>query len=158
MAKLFSVRIWILILFLFMSLLAIDPSPLASGIEVKQMELDSPALLEGMKAGEKIIEINGIKIKDLTDFKNEIDKVEVKQQKVEVKTEEGNYDYNITNKIGFNIDENLTIITSTSSPVKKNTKLISINNQEITSLEEFKKTVNELLPKKKLIIKTSSKF
>ena len=89
MAKLFGPRVLILIFFLFISLLMIDPSPLASGVEIKQIDSISPALEVGMVTGEKIVEINGVKIKDLTDYKTEIEKLEPQPKESILETSTG---------------------------------------------------------------------
>ena len=60
-------RVWVLIVFLFLALLVIDPSPISTGIEIRSIDSNSPAFAEGIKPGEKILEINGVKINELID-------------------------------------------------------------------------------------------
>ena len=156
MAKLFGVRVWILIFFLFISLLVIDPSPLAKGVEIKQINSDSPALEAGMLAGEKIVEINGIKIKDLTDFKTEIDKLKPEPKEITIHTSEGEITYEVTSSIGFSVDSNLTIIAIEDIvTIEPNTKLISINNEQVETPESFNKIKSKIISKNKVIIQTN---
>jgi preprotein translocase subunit SecD len=155
MAKLFGPRVWILIFFLFISLLIIDPSPLASGVEIKQIDSISPALEVGMVTGEKIVEINGIKIKDLTDYKTEIEKLEPQPKEIMLETSNGIISYEVTSSIGFSVDSNLTIIaTEDFVNIEHNSKLISINGETVESPESFNKLKATLIPKNKVIIKT----
>ena len=58
MKKLFTLRVWILVFFLVLSLLAINPRPWASGIVIKSIEPDSPASFAGIKSGEQVMSIN----------------------------------------------------------------------------------------------------
>ncbi|MBT3866171.1 PDZ domain-containing protein [Candidatus Woesearchaeota archaeon] len=155
MAKLFGVRVWILIFFLFISLLMIDPSPLAKGVEIKQINSDSPALEAGMLAGEKILEINGIKIKDLTDYKTEIDKLRPEPKEITIDTTKGEVTYEATSSIGFSVDSNLTIIaTEDFVTIEPNAQLISINNEPVETPENFNKIKSKIIPKIKVIIQT----
>lgn len=155
MAKLFGIRVWILIFFLFISLLMIDPSPLAKGVEIKQIDSASPALEAGMLAGEKIIEINGVKIKDLTDFKTEIDKLKPESKQITIETTNGEITYEATSSIGFSVDSNLTMIAVEDFlNVEPNTQLISINNEQVETPEKFNKIKSKIIPKNKIIILT----
>lgn len=157
MAKIFSTRVWILVFFLFASLLVIDPSPLAKGVEIKQIDSTSPALSSGIEAGEIITSINGVDIKDLTDFTNEINKLIPESQEITVQTSEEEFTYTVTSEIGFSIDSNSTVISAEGfTPLSINAKLISINDNEINSLEGFNKVQSELFEKKKVVIQTDS--
>ena len=156
MAKLLSVRIWILIIALFSALLMIDPSPLASGVEIKHIDSASPLLAEGISLGEKILEINGVKITDLTVFKQEIDKLIPEEQEITIITSEGETTYKITSELGFSVDTNLTILTvSPTANVKKGTKLLEINKEIIETPEDFKKITSQIITKNKITIKTN---
>ena len=156
MAKLFGVRVWILIFFLFISLLVIDPSPLAKGVEIKQINSDSPALEAGMLAGEKILEINGVKIKDLTDYKTEIDKLKPEPKEITIETSKGEITYEVTSSIGFSVDNNLTIIAMEDFvTIEPNSQLNSINNEQVETPENFNKIKSKIIPKIKVIIQTN---
>ncbi len=155
MAKWLSVRVWILIAFLFLSLVAIDPSPNAAGVEISHIDQSSPLVAEGLSLGEKILEINKVKIQDLTTFKQEIDKIAPTAKQVKITTSDGTASYNITSKIGFSLNSNLTIIESADfAPVKKNAKLLEINNELVASLEDFNRILAKTIPKNKVEIKT----
>ena len=156
MAKLFSVRIWILIVALFLALLMIDPSPLASGVEIKQIDSKSPALAEGLTIGEKILEINGVKIKDLALFKQETDKLIPEEKEVTITTTSGKTTYTITSELGFSVDTNLTIFAASAiSDVEEGAKLLEINGETIGSPEDFNKIISQTITKSKVIIKTN---
>ncbi|MDP3917454.1 MAG: hypothetical protein Q8Q42_04190 [Nanoarchaeota archaeon] len=152
MAKIFSPRIWILIIFLFLSLLVIDPSPLNSGIEVKQVDPNLAGGIAGISPGEKILEINNAEIKSLTDFKTEIDKFAATPQEVTIKTSEGTSKYEITSSIGFTVDNEMRIFASDN--LKEGSTLLEINGQSVASPEEFNKIISKLIEKKKVEIVT----
>jgi preprotein translocase subunit SecD len=156
MAKFFTIRIWILIIFLFFALLAIDPSPLASGVEIKQIVSNSPAAEQNIGAGEKILKINDISIKDLTEFKTEMEKIStIEPKEITIKTSQEEETYSITSELGFSIDENLTLFAiSEETPLSKDSILLEINNQPITTFEDFSLIKTELISKNKLILQT----
>ncbi len=62
-----SFRVWILIIALLLSLLAIRPS-FAEGVIIKSIEKDSSAFEQGLKQGDIIKEINENKISNLEDY------------------------------------------------------------------------------------------
>jgi preprotein translocase subunit SecD len=157
MAKFFTMRIWILIIFLFFALLAIDPSPLASGVEIKQIISNSPASEQDINPGEKILKINDIAITDLTEFKKQIEKISIIEPiEITVKTSDKEENYSITSSLGFSIDHNLTLFAvSEETPLTEGSTLLEINNYPITSFDNFTKIKNELIPKNKIILLTA---
>ncbi|MEK6825644.1 MAG: PDZ domain-containing protein [Nanoarchaeota archaeon] len=62
-----TLRIWILIIALILSILAIQPS-FKSGVVIKSVDKDSPAFEEGLRPGEIIIALNGEKINTLEEY------------------------------------------------------------------------------------------
>lgn len=104
MAKLkFGWKIWVLIFALVLSILAINPFlTLNKGVVVVEVLENSTAEASGLKTGEIIKEINGIKINSMDDYVNAIDVVfgkvknekeneKVKAVKVSVKTSKEEY-------------------------------------------------------------------
>ena len=73
MAKI-GIRVWILIITLFLALLAIAPS-LKTGVEITSVERNSTAFNEGLRAGMKVMSINGQEIKTLSDYTQVISSV-----------------------------------------------------------------------------------
>jgi preprotein translocase subunit SecD len=89
-----TIRIWILIIVLLLSLLAIKPS-FDSGVAVKSVEKNSPAFEAGLRAGEVIKSINGEAIKNKIDYANVIDKMfsgsEIKR--IDITTKKSDYTF-----------------------------------------------------------------
>ena len=63
-----------------------------------------------------------------------------------------NRTYEVTNDIQFLLDENLTVLSSIY--ITKDSTLLEINNQEITTYEEYETILNELIPKQTIRITT----
>jgi len=87
-----SWRIWLLILVLILSLLAIRPS-FESGVVIKSVERTSPLFEQGLRAGEIIKEINGEKINNLEDYARVINSTFTTEDEVrfEVATKKNQY-------------------------------------------------------------------
>jgi len=66
-----GIRIWVLIVVLLLSLLAIRPN-LESGVLIKSVERNSTLFNEGLRQGEIIKSINGDEIKDIDDYYSKI--------------------------------------------------------------------------------------
>ncbi|MBU1136573.1 MAG: preprotein translocase subunit SecD [Nanoarchaeota archaeon] len=67
-------KLWVLIFFLFLSLLAISPS-FKSGIIIKTIEKNSSALEQGLKQGMIIEKIDSQEIKTIQDYNNAISEI-----------------------------------------------------------------------------------
>ncbi len=72
-----KVQVWILIFFIVLALIAINPRPFASGVAIRGVEKDSPAYNAGIRIPEKVVsptslevitEINQIKIANIADY------------------------------------------------------------------------------------------
>ncbi|MAG77903.1 hypothetical protein CL616_00905 [archaeon] len=150
MKKLFTWRVWLLIIALILAVVAINPTPGATGIEVKTVE--SEISEQGLSQGEILLDINGIAIDSLNSFNTAIETLTYNQQEITIKTTEEETSYYITNDIQFLIDENLTILDS--NQLTTHSTLLEINNKEINSYEEYETLLEEILPKQKIIIKT----
>ena len=152
MKKLFTWRVWTLLIFLVLAIIAINPTPNAEGIEVVNVEQGSIISEQGLSQGETLISINDNEILTLTDYNNAISQLTYEEKEIAIKTTQEEQTYLITNEIFFLVDENLTILES--KYLTKDSTLLEINNQKINSYEEYETILNELIPKQKIIIKT----
>jgi preprotein translocase subunit SecD len=100
MAKL-TIRIWILIITLFLAALMIFNwnALFASGVEVKSIERNSTAYLKGIRQGMIIQEINSKAIEDQQDYIEAISQVFISENetKVSIKTDKDTYIFLATN-------------------------------------------------------------
>jgi preprotein translocase subunit SecD len=85
-------RIWVLIVALLLSLLAIHPS-FQSGAVVKYVEKDSPLFKAGLRAGEIITSVNGQAVNAKTDYTNIVSKIvfDPNGTKFDIKTKSNEY-------------------------------------------------------------------
>lgn len=67
-------RVWVLIICIFLSILAIKPS-FESGVVVKSLDRNSQIYEQGLRSGEIIKSINGQPIENLEDYRTVIDRV-----------------------------------------------------------------------------------
>nr|MBI4156764.1 hypothetical protein [Candidatus Woesearchaeota archaeon] len=148
-------RIWILIVFLILSVIAISPNPFAKGIVISSVNAGSQADLEGINPGERVFEVNRITIESVADFNLEVNKLKIPPFLLEVKTDKETYRYNATQDFGFKVDENLTVIYS--DYIKVRDKILEINNEKIETLDELNKVEEKLFPKNKFVLKTDKK-
>jgi len=89
-------RIWILIIFLILSLLALvgfPPTFLEKGVIVKDVDINSTAFDSGLKKGEIITSVNEQKINNAEDYSKVINSLlqDNKQVKLSIKTKENTY-------------------------------------------------------------------
>lgn len=146
-------RIIILVLALFISILAIAPNPSAKGIVIKSVEPGSIAASHGIKEGEVIESINGKEISTLLGYREAVKELESEPVKVSIRTDNGIFSYNVTESIGFLVDENLTVIIS-DTIVPRNSSILEINDRKVGNITEFNSVLDELIPEKKIIINT----
>jgi preprotein translocase subunit SecD len=84
-------RIWLLIIALLLSLLAIKPS-FESGVSVKSVEKNSTLFNDGLRAGEVITSINGQVVKNKAEYAQIIDNtIFTKDTRIDIKTKTGEY-------------------------------------------------------------------
>ncbi|MEA3379149.1 MAG: site-2 protease family protein [Nanoarchaeota archaeon] len=144
--KKIPIKVWILIAVLFLSLLAINPSPRAEGIEIKSIE-QGPATENGLATGQIITSINGYEIKTLADFKRAVEILANQPRNISIKTDAQEFEYQIRDDLGFIVDENLTVMhIETDMPLEQDEKIISINGRELNNYSDFKEKVQEILP------------
>ena len=158
MKKFMTIRLWILVIAIFFSILAINPSPLAEGVQVKHLTENSPLVIEGMQQGETILTINGNKIENLKDFKTETEKLATESKQITVRTDKEELTYEITDSIGFSLNKNLSLIyVSPEIQLTKDSTLLEIENTKIDSLKTFNEISKGLIQKSKIIIKTNKR-
>jgi preprotein translocase subunit SecD len=87
-----GIRIWILIIALLLSLLAIKPS-FSDGVYVESVDPNTPISEEGLRAGEVITSVNGIEIHTKEDFAYVVDGlfIDGKEQRIDITTEGNSY-------------------------------------------------------------------
>lgn len=104
MKIIFSGRVLVLISVLLMSLFAIAPNFDAEGLEVKRVEAESSASVNGIEADMVLYSLNGIRINDLNDFQNSL--IDFKNGEIiEVITDSGKSSIVYDNGIGFSVGE-----------------------------------------------------
>jgi preprotein translocase subunit SecD len=150
-------KIILLLFFLAVAAVAINPLMMFQhGVLVKSVESNSSAYNEGLTQGEIITAINGYPISSLADFSNAtsyIFNLSPVNFKVEVLENNALKDYNYSSlTLGFDVDDNLTIINSNFS---SNSKLVKINNKLINSTTQFNEFRLKNEPKVKLSLTTN---
>ncbi|MBU4502245.1 MAG: hypothetical protein KKA79_06620 [Nanoarchaeota archaeon] len=156
MAKKFmTMRMWILLIAIVLSLMAINPNPWASGIQIKSVGQGSLEAEQGIKSGEILKSINGQAIETLQDFAKIIKSFEKEPIEIKLETDEGDFKYTTLNNIGFETDENLTVISTEDFAVlDKGVKILSINGEKVNDTLSLKEQVNKILPLEKMEIST----
>src|SRR3989344_74996 len=91
-------RLWVLIIVLALSLLAMKPS-FDTGVVVKSVDKDSPAFLQGLKQGEIIKQIDGKVIENKEDYANYVENLFItgEEKRVDLTTKENTYTF-LTNE------------------------------------------------------------
>lgn len=147
-------RIWILIIFLFLSILAINPTPGATGVQIKNV---NPGIWveQGLATGQIVTSLNDMPIESVLDFNQKLESLRLQEQNILVIVDGKEYNYTITDNIGFEVNENLTVTESTIAPFGVQVKLESINDQEIESLDDLNKILDELIPQQIIKIGTN---
>src|SRR3989344_5936394 len=105
-------RILILIFFLIISVIAINPKLNADGVAIKGIEKNSSAATAGIQFDpkvtltklERITEINGVKINTIDDYANEINKYD-STDILRIKTDKKEYILLKGNNLGLNVGE-----------------------------------------------------
>ncbi|UCD03901.1 MAG: hypothetical protein JSW73_05170 [Candidatus Woesearchaeota archaeon] len=99
-----SWQIWLLLLVLLGSIVAISPKFDVSGALIKKVDPDSTAEINGMKGGEIITEVNGKNIETLEDYKLAV--TSLMPGVISVKTNKGDYSlvYSENESLGLTVD------------------------------------------------------
>ncbi len=99
--KLLSTKVWILLIAVVLSLMAINPNPWATGVQIKSVEQGSLEAEQGIKPGEILKSINGESIETLSDFVSIMKGLEKEPVEIEIRTDQGVFKYSVVDDIGF---------------------------------------------------------
>ncbi|MFA5888109.1 MAG: hypothetical protein WC852_05360, partial [Candidatus Nanoarchaeia archaeon] len=159
MLKKIPLRVWILIAVLFFSVLAINPSPYASGVQIKNVEPGSEAALAGLASGQIVKTVNEQPIASVLDFQKAMALLENKPVLFSTKVKRADktiaVEYNVTNSFGFSADDNNTIISSDSfSKLQKGDVILSVGKDNVGNKTALDESLNKLLPQKIIKIVT----
>src|SRR3989344_4852702 len=150
-----GLRLWILIFFLLVTIVAINPKLDISGVEIKG--LGDYAKEQGLTTGEIIKEVNGKIVNSPIEFAEIIkNEAKVNPISIRIKTDKNEVSYHALGDLKFELN-NLTIINSKIQGINDTEILKEINNIKINSVEDFEKIRYDLLPSKKLTLKTDKK-
>lgn len=157
MKKFFTIRVWILLFALIFALSAINPSPGASCIEIKQVTEGSAESLAGIQEGQKLLSINHKNINTLADYHSAIASLEVPSINLTLETDQGKFTYETLGDLGF-VHQNLTIVSvDPDVPLQRNMHIISVNQERVNSDEDLINFSQILFPNRPLVITTSEK-
>ena len=159
MLKKIPVRVWILIAVLFFSIIAINPSPYASGIQIKNVEPGSEAALAGLAQGQILKTVNEQPITSVLDFQKAMALLDNQPVLFSTQVKRANktviVEYNVTNSFGFSADENKTIISSESfSKLQKGDVILSVGKDVVENKTALDESLNKMLPQKIIKIVT----
>src|SRR3989344_2564849 len=138
-------RILILLFFLLLVLVSINPSFHKDGVAVKSVEAFSEASLSGMsvppniapKSREIITEINGVKVKDIDSYVKEIEKTKINQS-IKILTDKSSYVFvKKTNDIGISVGKVVTSNLRKGLDLEGGSRAILRPQEELTD-QEFK--------------------
>lgn len=150
-----GLRLWILIFFLFITIIAISPKLDVSGVEIK--ELSDFAKEQGLTIGEIIKEVNGKIVNTPIEFAEIIkNETQVDPATIKIKTDKNEISYQTIGELKFELN-NLTIVNSKIEGIKDGEILKEINGIKINSADDFEEIRYDLLPTKKLNLKTNKK-
>ena len=148
-------RVWILVIFLVLSLLAISPNPYARGVQITNVDLDSKAIEVGVSTGEIIQSINNQPINNLEEFNQISQALSNYPFEIQVTTSEKTYIYNISDSIGFKVDKLTITQVSNDAPVNMNEKLLAINDIRIENDTHFNEVIKDLISVYTIVIVTN---
>ncbi|MDD4877686.1 MAG: hypothetical protein PHO02_01465 [Candidatus Nanoarchaeia archaeon] len=153
------IRVWILIAFLIFSLLAIKPTPYASGVQIKNVEPGSDAALAGLAPGQIVKSVNEQTITTVFEFKTAMEKLQNEpalfSAEVMRRDDFTLVEYEVTDSFGFSTDENNTVISSEPfSKLQKDDIILSVNKMPVENKTELDEALDKILPLKIIKIKT----
>lgn len=159
MLKKLPIRVWILIAILFFSLLAIRPTPYASGVQIKNIEPGSDAALAGLAVGQIVKSVNEQPIKDVYEFKTAMEQFQNEPSLFSAEVLRRNssviVDYNITDSFGFTVDENNTVISSEPfSGLQQHDVVLAVNDMAVENKTALDEALDTILPNKIIKIAT----
>lgn len=97
-------RLWVLIIAIILSVLAIRPS-FESGVIVKSVDPDSPAFQEGLRQGAQILEVNGKVIKQISDYALALgeENPQGEPRRIEIKTGDSDFVFFTNESLGLTV-------------------------------------------------------
>ncbi len=152
MAKLFKLRVWILIIVLLISFFAINLNPFAEGIEIHSVDANSELSKMGLAVGDKVLRVNDKPVSTIDEFNAALVYLEREPVDLVIKTNVKEYNRSTFQGFGFNVDENLTVVDSEYISIDEIIK--EINGNEINDVDDLEELEKELFPKEKLVIET----
>lgn len=147
-------RVWVLIISLVFAVLAINPRPWASGIEIRSVDSGSPEFEAGLRSGEIVKEVNHQKIESLINYQGVVDQLGFNEQTIKVKTDRGEVEYPTTGTLGFVHEDLIVRSVESNIPIEMGAKIEAINGKQVSSVEDLQKIEVELFEQKELVIKT----
>ncbi|MBI4154110.1 hypothetical protein HY501_02140 [Candidatus Woesearchaeota archaeon] len=151
----FSLRIWILIIVLLLSVLAIKPNPFAKGVQIKSIEA-SLATEQGIGTGQILLSINDREVKTLEDFAGIQKQFELLPKEVTVSTDKDDIRYESRYGLGFTVDNNLTVLQAEPfTKLEAGDRILALNNKLIKDKSELDAEGEELFPRSVIKIKTN---
>jgi len=137
-------RVLLLLFFLIISILAINPNLGAKGISIKHVEKNSDAYLAGMESPakevsptnyEKILEINNEAIKTINDYSRITSSVEINDT-IKIKTDKSQYTLVKTSEnLGLNLQKVAKTNIRTGLELQGGTRVVLKPAEEITDLQ-----------------------
>jgi preprotein translocase subunit SecD len=165
LSKLFSVRVIIMFLFIFISLLAIKPTFNTEGVAIRSVDTNSSAAFAGISVPlnaqptnyERILEINGNKITSLEDYSSSI---ETDESKLTITTNKGTYTL-LNENIGLVVDKPASNNIIKGLELQGGTRALIQPSEKITE-QQFQDLIDTMANRldvygiKQLIIKRAS--
>lgn len=153
--KLMTVRVWIVLITIMLSIVAINPNPWAHGLVIKSVSSGSIEAEEGIQTGEKLLAINGQKLETLNDFASITKSLKKEPVNIVIDTEKGVKQYEAERNIGFRYT-NLTITEAEDfTDLEKDDVIKSINGVSVENDTDPKEEIGKLLPLEKISITTN---
>ena len=152
--KIMTIRLWILLVFLILSVFAISPNPWAEGVEINTVKQGSVSAENGISSGEIIKSINGNPINNLNDYKEIVSELEVEPFEITINTENKTFTYNVTTNLGFET-KNITVMSSEDSPLEYGMEIRGINGNEVNSYDDILNITKGIFKKEKFTMVTN---
>ena len=141
MAKL-SVRIWILIIALLLSLLAISPT-FSQGALIKSVERNSTSYTAGLRSGMLIESVNGIEVNDVKSYSDAVLEIfnEAGEKKLVINTDQGEFILLADSPLNITVRDNPRTKIKTGLDLQGGARAlvqpeVDLNSQQINDLIE----------------------
>ncbi len=156
--KIFTIRVWIVIIALILSIVAINPNPWAEGVKIKSVRESSDISKLGVKTNEIILAVNGEPVNTLQDYQRAIDKMQFALVDINLKTDNGDVHYSAVGDLKFTykdtlvkeVDETLKNVS-----IKSGAKILSINDMPVSADNDIANVTKNIFPRQKFVLKTN---